>query len=574
MSRRLQAALSACAILALLAGWTATASAQVVRPFTSRFTASMSGDLTFVANTLLTCSGGGCASAQGGGNADNDGFGMVHVDVDGDPATFNSSEATLTLPAGATVAWAGLYWGASSSSLARGTCRFTRPGGGGGAVTATQLDAQGAVYSAFVEVTAQVRAAGSGTYRVANVQADTGVGKHAGWTLVVVYELASEPLRWLTVRDGFANVTSAATAVSIPLSGFVIPSSGQVRRLMGALVYDGDAGQNGDRFQLNGVSQGDGTSSSSNAFNSSIALLGNHFTAKTPNYVNQLGLDADLIRVTGILPGGSSSQTLTFTTNGDAYWAAAALFAIDMYAPVIEGSGFTKSATDVDGVPARPGDLLDYTIVLRNTGNDTATQAVMRDTLPANVSYVANSLVVVDGPNAGAKTDAAGDDQVEYVSGSRSDRRAPGNRRDGVGRRHAHGGDADDRAVPRAHRPADAERDRDREPGVRVVHRGAVRLGVRHPQRRRRGDDRDPADDDAGRGDDPLGDDLRGRELRRRRGPLARRRRGRGAPGRARRAVLGQRGVRRRDDDGRDRALGVRRLGPGDVHGRAWSAPA
>src|SRR5688500_3372534 len=33
------------------------------------------------------------------------------VDVDGDPSTFNSSRATVTVPAGATVDQAALYWG-------------------------------------------------------------------------------------------------------------------------------------------------------------------------------------------------------------------------------------------------------------------------------------------------------------------------------------------------------------------------------------------------------------------------------------------------------------------------------
>ena len=36
---------------------------------------------------------------------------MTWVDVDGDPATFDSSSADLTLPAGASVLFAGLYYG-------------------------------------------------------------------------------------------------------------------------------------------------------------------------------------------------------------------------------------------------------------------------------------------------------------------------------------------------------------------------------------------------------------------------------------------------------------------------------
>ncbi|WP_297858852.1 hypothetical protein [Meiothermus sp.] len=39
------------------------------------------------------------------------------MDTDGDSTTFNSSSASLNLPAGATVLWAGLYWGAEAPSL-------------------------------------------------------------------------------------------------------------------------------------------------------------------------------------------------------------------------------------------------------------------------------------------------------------------------------------------------------------------------------------------------------------------------------------------------------------------------
>ena len=39
---------------------------------------------------------------------------MAWVDADSDADTFNSSTATLSLPAGASVTFAGLYWGADT----------------------------------------------------------------------------------------------------------------------------------------------------------------------------------------------------------------------------------------------------------------------------------------------------------------------------------------------------------------------------------------------------------------------------------------------------------------------------
>ncbi|HSO00795.1 MAG TPA: hypothetical protein VLS89_21035, partial [Candidatus Nanopelagicales bacterium] len=43
---------------------------------------------------------------------------------------------------------------------------------------------------------------------------------------------------------------------------------------------------------------------------------------------------------------------------------------------------------------------------------------VLNDPLPAGVTYVPGSLAITSGANAGAKTDATGDDQGEYLSGT------------------------------------------------------------------------------------------------------------------------------------------------------------
>src|SRR5205814_2410807 len=65
------------------------------------------------------------------------------------------------------------------------------------------------------------------------------------------------------------------------------------------------------------------------------------------------------------------------------------------------------------------GDVLEYTIVATNTGNDAAVKVVLTDALPVGVTYVAGSIQITAGANAGAKTDAAGDDQAEYDAANR-----------------------------------------------------------------------------------------------------------------------------------------------------------
>ena len=427
MSRRLLRGLAAaCALIAACLS-PGVAGAQIVRAFTPRYSTNTNGDITLVANTLMTCTGGGnganscnAARAGTGNNANNNDWNMVYVDVDADASTFNSSSATLTMPVGATVLWAGLYWGGYSTNGARNQCRLLTPVAAYAALTATQLDASGSAYSGFVDVTARVQAGGNGTYRVANVQSTQDVNMYAGWTLVVVYGLATLPPRNLVVNDGYGEVNPNSPPIDVPVSGFLTPPAGPVQTRVGVVTSEGDLGYTGDGFALNGTTLTDAVNPTTNFFNSTISLLGVQFAAKNPNYVNQLGFDADLLTANGVLPNGATSTTIRLTTTDDRYYPTVVTFATDLYAPVLEGNAFIKTWTDVDGAPARPGDTLEYTLTLKNTGNDSATQTVVRDTLPANLTYVAGTLSIVNGPNSGVKTDGAGDDQVEYVAASRS----------------------------------------------------------------------------------------------------------------------------------------------------------
>ncbi len=105
------------------------------RAFTTpRFSTNVAGNITIAAAPLMTCStsgtnGSACAAARNEDASDgpagsntidalnNNNYTMVGVDTDGDAATtVNSSTATLALPAGATVLFAGLYWGADDSA--------------------------------------------------------------------------------------------------------------------------------------------------------------------------------------------------------------------------------------------------------------------------------------------------------------------------------------------------------------------------------------------------------------------------------------------------------------------------
>ena len=100
------------------------------RAMSTRFSTNDNGNITFAANTLMVCpaAAAGCTAARntppissGTNNAlNNNNYNMQYVNTApgtvGGVATFDSSSATLSLPARATVLFAGLYWGADTSA--------------------------------------------------------------------------------------------------------------------------------------------------------------------------------------------------------------------------------------------------------------------------------------------------------------------------------------------------------------------------------------------------------------------------------------------------------------------------
>ena len=418
------------------------------RSFATRFSANDTGDIAIVANTSLTASSipaqsGNAAnvvSIQNGTNGtasnlnDNANY-MTNVDVDADGTTFNSSSATLTLPSGASVLFAGLYWGADisagpagSPSIVTGAAapnaslknqvKFATPGSGYSTITATQTDtptSNAARYNCFAAVTSQVAAARSGTYTVANVQAGLGSDRYGGWSLVVVYRAPGAQAKSLVVFDGMATVGSGAPA-NITVSGFTAPASGAVNVKMGVMAYEGDRGTTGDQMAVNGTRITDATNPSSNSFNSSISAAGANVTTKNPSYVNQLGYDSDLFTLpNGVIANGATSATVALTSTGDVYYPAVVTSAIDLYAPQITA---TKSFTDLNAGNVLPGDILEYTIAISNTAGDAAGACVLRDPIPTGMTYVPGSVQITAGANTGAKTDAQSDDQGEFESGN------------------------------------------------------------------------------------------------------------------------------------------------------------
>ncbi|HEY1403783.1 MAG TPA: hypothetical protein VGB05_06635, partial [Pyrinomonadaceae bacterium] len=253
-------------VLLLLSAAAATpARGQVIRSFTRRNPVTNErGNIALVGNSLMSCrarNSNNCAVTRSGGvTGSNSDYPAEFIDSDGNNTTLNSSSATLTLPSGSTVLWAGLYWGARSTNITRDQIKF-RPANSGfySTLIAAQLDSTTATsnaYQGFVDVTAQVQSARSGTYWAADIEAETGqdtTGFYAGWSLIVVYQDVNQPLRNLTVFDGFASVSNGNN-VTTTANGLLTPTTGVYNAYAGMVTYEGDQGINGDSFQITNTS--------------------------------------------------------------------------------------------------------------------------------------------------------------------------------------------------------------------------------------------------------------------------------------------------------------------------------
>ena len=451
--KRLSTLASALAVLSAL-----TVSAPAHAEQRLRVQVNQRGDFLLAGNTLgWDCGAGAPAPVVGSAPGGTNGCGMNPGDSApdvfwrsdspaGDEAEANNtltadqarSTAFIDLPAGATVTHALLYWGARRTGNSADTgVVFERPNVFTQAVTAvgSYTIPQGVnqvVYQSVADVTSLVKANGRGAYRVSGVDVqDFPAGSQdvlfAGWSLVVLYQLDSEPPRNLAVFDGLDGVEMGVPS-SVSLSGFLVPMAGFDAKL-GAIVYEGDQVFNGDSLFFGTAPFGvgdrlsDALNPADNFFNGTRSRLGvpvsvaGDLPQLTGQASTMAGLDLDVVDVTSRVRGGQTSVDLQATSSLDIYFLGGFVTSISTFRPEFGSS--SKTVKDVNGGVLLPGDELEYTITVSNTGNDASASTVLTDTLPVGTTLVPGSVNVTSGPNSGVKTEAAGDDQATYDSASR-----------------------------------------------------------------------------------------------------------------------------------------------------------
>ena len=414
---------------------------QIVSPFNARYQNNQKGGITFISNVSVSCgSASGCSAAQQqtvttGGNS-NGAYTQAYVDIDGNATTYMSTSDSLNLANCSEILWAGLYWSARINAatpnyLDRNKVKLKVGNGVYQQLTADQLldvpTINGANWShpsyyCFKNITTIVQNNGiKGRYTLADLVTQTGTTNlWGGWSIVVVFKNVYEPMRNLTVYDGFANV-SIGNSLDIPISGFVTPLAGPVTFELGVIALDGDRDSQGDQLQFNGagtfVNISDALHNTNNFFNSMIAENGIITPFRNPNYSNSLGYDAGIFSPSNAtyqyISNGASNATIRITTSSENILSRVITSAIDVYEPDIRA---TVRINDLNGGLVNPGDILEYTMVGKNIGSDISVGTFMTDTLDPRVSYIPNTIQVTYGPNLGPKTDVTGDDQGEYIA--------------------------------------------------------------------------------------------------------------------------------------------------------------
>ncbi|MCO5316558.1 MAG: DUF11 domain-containing protein [Solirubrobacterales bacterium] len=409
--------------------------AQADRTFSLKYSVNDTGSLHGIGNSSMTCktSDSGCSTARNAGvtvtadsSLNNDNWNMQWIDADSDASTFNSTSADQSIPAGSTILYAALYWGGRNpgNSERRDQVKFKLPGSSSyQTVTASTVDTinsggNAGIYQSFADVTNLVQPlpnGGNGTYWVADIKGSTGKTMVGGWSLIVAYRNPNESMKNMTIFDGLVNVGTNETK-SITVSGFQTPPSGPVNAKAGFVTWEGDLGIVGDRAKLNGQTLSDAQHPATNFFDARFSHDGVMDSARNPAYSNNFGFEAAwLAPPANAVQNGDTSATIEVTTSGDNFVPGVIAFQTEIYSPKVEQA---KSATDVNGGQLEQGDVITYRITGKNTGQDGTANFVLRDSIPANTTYVPGSINIVKsgGAPTGSRTDASGDDTAEYDS--------------------------------------------------------------------------------------------------------------------------------------------------------------
>jgi len=317
------------------------------------------------------------------------------------PCSLNatSSQALTGIPVGATIRAAYLYWGGSGSVAAADYTvtlngnTVTAPAAGRFAVTATAAGPTLVFFGGRADVTTLITGNATLTFGGLTVNngapycaAATTSTVVAGWSVVVIYELAAEPLRAINIFDGLDYFFgSSVTAIS---NGFRIPTS-SIDGKMTVVTWEGDitnsTPQNGfsESLTFNGSNLTDGI----DIVGSNPAVQEYDGTINSLGLSNTYGVDVDSYNISSLLAPGQTSATSIYSAGGDMVLLTAKVVSVTSE-PVVD---LSIAKSHVGNLTVGTNGV--YSIAVSNLAGSQTTDfpITVTDTLPAGLTYVSGT---------------------------------------------------------------------------------------------------------------------------------------------------------------------------------------
>ncbi|WP_339916702.1 gliding motility-associated C-terminal domain-containing protein [Yeosuana marina] len=402
--------------------------AQIMTPFQVRYSENIKGDVTIIANNMISRDS---IADYNGGDDNHDFSDNVYVDIDNDSSTFNSSSAVLVNPepnlACLQIRKVLLYWAAADfepdtsdpNSENQPNWNFNDiklmlPGETNySTLTADDVIFRGRdthfgndPYVCVKDITNLVNGLTTpfGTYQIANVEAKTGglwshhnrnAGTSGGWQIAFVYESPLLPARNISLFDGYAHITLNTNNYDINFNGFQTAPFGQVKAdvVIGALEGDRDLYQ--DRLQIidasnNYVDLSTPLRDANNFFNSRITVDGSEFLNRIPASTNTLGFDASVFPLNNtnnsIIANNQTSTTIRLTSDQETYGLYLLGLSVEIWEPDITPIYLTYNS--INNATQTPDEILNFNLNFSNTGNDNVRNLSLTTVLPNQVSFV------------------------------------------------------------------------------------------------------------------------------------------------------------------------------------------
>jgi len=307
-----------------------------------------------------------------------------------------STTALSGIPNGTTIRNAYLYWGGSggtadtSVSFNGNTVTASRTF----AATYTGVSPSLPFFGAFANVTSIVNTTRNGNYTFGNLTVVTG-SPHcdvsavvAGWSLIVVYESATERVRAINLYDGLASFRGSQLILNP--DGFRVPSSNIDGRIA-VFTLEGDPANS---EQMNGIDEA--LRYNGNLLDDGINVAGSDplvqqfdGTINTQGIATSYGIDVDQYDITSFLSPGQTSGTTTYSAGADLVLLMAQIVSATSDPAVDLSVTKTHSGNFVSGGTGQ------YTITVANSGaagierEDNTVRVT--DTLPAGLTFNAAS---------------------------------------------------------------------------------------------------------------------------------------------------------------------------------------